>query len=900
MNKVNPKKLLPAPVSKKQASLSQKMLVPASKVTTKDYARVDDSTPTPQQKELNQQTIKLKTKFISLTKLFGEKTSLEKKKNKQKRIEAEQEKRQKREEETESSNTKFNFGSKLPKLNLPRTGFLDTIKRFLLYGLLGFAIDKFGPMVPALMGMITKLAPAFEFFKDVTSGIIGGIVNFIDTSYKAYDFVKGKVQEIIGPDKSEDLDNFTKGLKGVINGTLIVAGAILGLVGGKGLLGKRGVDRGKVEGLTGAAVGVGLGAAARKLRFSQLLKARKLAIRARETKIEKMAALSQFIKDKREYARRDRAYRNKQARERRESRRTPEEIKAANRARRKQELRDIIKSTERNASPQAFLKKAAASQELARMYNADANIAALRRGSAIQRGQRSRLMTVGETAIPYSGFYGPQRFFPKSMMPFGATKKLKKYKMPFEEAVLSKPYGYNPDIVKFSSEFPTGYVEFRYGGKTKRMSQDSARYLNTLIENAVAGERIGLGAFDRQIANEFFNNPKRYQSQVRAFVGQDIDAMSRVVNRPRKKPLTKEDLARPRKKPLDVSPTAARTPRKLRGFAGGLRGLSKGPLKALIGPFIGGIVDFVVSLLFGDPIGEAAAGAVGAAILGAVGGFLGNLILPIGGGFIGATLGGFGGDYLFREMYKKLFNVRQGKELESDSDSSLSPTRTAPARAIMPSERQLGKLGFTPVVTGRYGDMRKTGMHGGTDIAAPSGTPLVPVTDGKIVDYGDVRLSGAKRGNPGGWGSFIVYTDANGYYHLYGHLSEIVKKSGKVRRGEVIAKVGNTGRSTDPHLHWEVGTGWTGGVLVGRRDPLSLYPVAAPFGMFNKEANLGNKKVNAANGLNDTAGYEDEPVTAFVQPVVERVQTPAPASGGGTIVLNSNNTPSIFAPALVG
>ena len=113
MNKVNPKKLLPAPVSKKQASLSQKMLVPASRVTTKEYARVDDSTSTPQQKELNQQTIKLKTKFISLTKLFGEKTSLEKKKNKQKRIEAEQERRAKREEEEAAEKKKRGLKSAL-------------------------------------------------------------------------------------------------------------------------------------------------------------------------------------------------------------------------------------------------------------------------------------------------------------------------------------------------------------------------------------------------------------------------------------------------------------------------------------------------------------------------------------------------------------------------------------------------------------------------------------------------------------------------------------------------------------------------------------------------------------------------------------------------------------------
>ena len=240
------------------------------------------------------------------------------------------------------------------------------------------------------------------------------------------------------------------------------------------------------------------------------------------------------------------------------------------------------------------------------------------------------------------------------------------------------------------------------------------------------------------------------------------------------------------------------------------------------------------------------------------------------------------------------------RNIESDSDSSLSPTRTAPARAIMPSQRELGQLGFAPKVTGRYGDMRKTGMHGGTDIAAPTGTPLVPVTDGEIVDYGDINLSGAKRGDSGGWGSFIVYKDANGYYHLYGHLSSIIKKSGRVRSGETIATVGSTGRSSGPHLHWELGTGWSGGMIEGKMDPLSFYNVSAPFGMFKKQASLGKTTTNVASGLNDTAGYEDELLTAFIQPVVERVQTSASASAGGLIVLDSSNTQSIIAPALVG
>ena len=79
--------------------------------------------------------------------------------------------------------------------------------------------------------MLTKLKPAFEFFKNVTVGIVGGVVNFIDASYKAYDFVKGKVDDIIGPDKSGDFDSFTGNLNKVLNGAIIAATAILGLGG---------------------------------------------------------------------------------------------------------------------------------------------------------------------------------------------------------------------------------------------------------------------------------------------------------------------------------------------------------------------------------------------------------------------------------------------------------------------------------------------------------------------------------------------------------------------------------------------------------------------------------------------------------------------------------------------
>ncbi len=111
--------------------------------------------------------------------------------------------------------------------------------------------------------------------------------------------------------------------------------------------------------------------------------------------------------------------------------------------------------------------------------------------------------------------------------------------------------------------------------------------------------------------------------------------------------------------------------------------------------------------------------------------------------------------------------------------------------------------------------------HKGADIAAPEGTPLRAVSDGEIIEAG-VQPGGA------GWGNYIVYKDDKGIYHLYGHLQNGYKKSGKIKKGDIIAKVGMTGKTTGPHLHWEIGTGWKG-VITGRLDPMKRYSMNAPF-----------------------------------------------------------------------
>ncbi|AHM57474.1 peptidase M23B [Peptoclostridium acidaminophilum DSM 3953] len=86
-------------------------------------------------------------------------------------------------------------------------------------------------------------------------------------------------------------------------------------------------------------------------------------------------------------------------------------------------------------------------------------------------------------------------------------------------------------------------------------------------------------------------------------------------------------------------------------------------------------------------------------------------------------------------------------------------------------------------------------MHTGIDIAGPIGTPIV------AADGGKVTFAGWKDG----YGKIIIINHENGYQTYYGHCSSFSVKAGdRVYRGQNIGAVGNTGRSTGPHLHFEV------------------------------------------------------------------------------------------------
>jgi murein DD-endopeptidase MepM/ murein hydrolase activator NlpD len=89
-------------------------------------------------------------------------------------------------------------------------------------------------------------------------------------------------------------------------------------------------------------------------------------------------------------------------------------------------------------------------------------------------------------------------------------------------------------------------------------------------------------------------------------------------------------------------------------------------------------------------------------------------------------------------------------------------------------------------------------FHPGQDIAAPRGTPVLAPAEGRVVEAGWKS----------GYGQTVVIDHGNGLTTRYGHLSRIEVTAGQeIKRGDQLGQVGSTGRSTGPHLHYEVRVG---------------------------------------------------------------------------------------------
>ncbi|MGI6678042.1 MAG: peptidoglycan DD-metalloendopeptidase family protein [Dehalobacterium sp.] len=101
------------------------------------------------------------------------------------------------------------------------------------------------------------------------------------------------------------------------------------------------------------------------------------------------------------------------------------------------------------------------------------------------------------------------------------------------------------------------------------------------------------------------------------------------------------------------------------------------------------------------------------------------------------------------------------------------------------------------VITSPYGP-RRSGNHHGTDIAAETGSPIKAIKSGVVTFAGWRPI----------YGNAVTIDHGDEVKSVYGHASKIlVKKGQKVKQGQIIAKVGSTGRSTGPHVHLEIHVG---------------------------------------------------------------------------------------------
>lgn len=111
-------------------------------------------------------------------------------------------------------------------------------------------------------------------------------------------------------------------------------------------------------------------------------------------------------------------------------------------------------------------------------------------------------------------------------------------------------------------------------------------------------------------------------------------------------------------------------------------------------------------------------------------------------------------------------------------------------------------------ITSPYGQ-RWGRMHKGVDIGAPSGAKIVAANAGTVI---------TKAYDANGYGNYVIVDHGGGYMTVYAHMSSVsVSKGQTLKKGQQVGKVGSTGRSTGPHLHFEIRVNGTA------KNPMNYY-----------------------------------------------------------------------------
>ena len=142
---------------------------------------------------------------------------------------------------------------------------------------------------------------------------------------------------------------------------------------------------------------------------------------------------------------------------------------------------------------------------------------------------------------------------------------------------------------------------------------------------------------------------------------------------------------------------------------------------------------------------------------------------------------------------------------------TIAPVEIAPTSRIPPTGHASGEPLLWPVtgtINSTYGP-RGASFHDGIDIAAPEGTPIQVIEGGEVIYSDQLR----------GYGNIVIVRHQGGIVSVYAHNQiNLVREGQQVGKGEVIARVGSTGRVTGPHLHFEIRQNNTA------QDPLRYLP----------------------------------------------------------------------------
>lgn len=150
-----------------------------------------------------------------------------------------------------------------------------------------------------------------------------------------------------------------------------------------------------------------------------------------------------------------------------------------------------------------------------------------------------------------------------------------------------------------------------------------------------------------------------------------------------------------------------------------------------------------------------------------------------------------GRPFQINEYYFIPFPLPKGVSLFEKNQSGRS---VAMARSLLQHHNLKWPLPSKRKISSHFG--RRWGKdHQGIDIAALEGTPILAADDGVVVFSGRM----------GGYGKVIVLAHYHGLFTVYAHNKKnLVEKGSRVGRGERIGKVGQTGKATGPHLHFEI------------------------------------------------------------------------------------------------